>query len=319
MNYYIKENEKMKKTYNIQKENEKFYLVMDDIDSPIVLVNLDCSVIAMNKEAQKLTLFETKEANNKCYKAKYGANKPCRSSTNYICPIDHIKKEHQTISFKYEYTDEMSNKKHFEIQIKPLFNDSSEMTCFLEISHDITEYIVAQEKLEIQSKTHYHSSMHDALTLLPNRRLLMQRTNQAINRKNLANEMFGIFFIDLDHFKEINDTQGHDGGDQLLREVANRLQEAVRKSDTVARFGGDEFVIIIENDNNKKDFNSIAKKILECFLKPFKINNNEVFISCSIGISLFPLNATNTKMLFEHADTAMYKAKKQGRNQYVFY
>ncbi len=131
--------------------------------------------------------------------------------------------------------------------------------------------------------------------------------------------MFALFFIDLDHFKQINDSLGHLVGDQLLVQVAKRIQKSIRKGDTIARNGGDEFVLIVDNGDSDQHFISVAEKILELFKNPFIINHKEVFSSCSIGISIYPNNGTTVEELLKNSDAAMYDSKQAGRHQFAFY
>lgn len=164
-----------------------------------------------------------------------------------------------------------------------------------------------------------HISMHDPLTHLPNRRLLMDRIEQAIQHKSRTKEMFGIFFIDLDHFKDINDLFGHINGDKLLIEVAKRMKKVIRKGDTLSRLGGDEFILIIENGAHSIYFSKIAKKIQQLFEEPFIINEQKIMSACSIGISLFPQDGEDAELLLRNAYTAMYASKSGGRNQFQFF
>ena len=131
--------------------------------------------------------------------------------------------------------------------------------------------------------------------------------------------MMSIMFIDLDGFKSVNDNLGHNIGDLLLIEVGNRLKKCVRESDTVARMGGDEFTLILAKINTMHDAEIVARKIQDLIGQPFTINNHSIYISCSIGISIFPDHSDNEEVLIKKADNAMYQAKTQGKNAYKFY
>lgn len=161
-------------------------------------------------------------------------------------------------------------------------------------------------------------AMHDTLTGLPNRSQLTQKINQEINYAKQFKLHLAILFIDLDNFKSINDNLGHEAGDILLRQVAKRLVLCLRETDTVFRFGGDEFVIfcLIPDPEEIKD---LVDKMHYCFLSPVKIGLNNVFITVSMGISIYPKHGKNPSTLLKNADIAMYWAKKQGRNSYVVY
>jgi len=164
-----------------------------------------------------------------------------------------------------------------------------------------------------------HIAYHDALTGLPNRMLFMDRIDQAISRAQRENSHFALLFIDIDHFKAINDSMGHAAGDQLLNTVSQRLSEILRKTDTVARLGGDEFTIIIEELEEVESVVSVAKNILISLDEPVKINKKEVHISGSIGIALYPQDGETFGTLLKNSDTAMHRAKEMGRQSFQFY
>ncbi|MFW2372428.1 MAG: EAL domain-containing protein [Gammaproteobacteria bacterium] len=164
-----------------------------------------------------------------------------------------------------------------------------------------------------------HLAYLDSLTGLPNRLLFMDRLDQAISRAIRQKSIFALLFIDIDHFKVINDSMGHHAGDQLLTTVTSRLQQSVRQSDTIARLGGDEFTVIVENINQPEDVLVVTKTILSTLNEPVMIDNREVFISASIGVSVYPDDGDDLGSLLKNAETAMYKAKDHGRNNLQFY
>lgn len=159
----------------------------------------------------------------------------------------------------------------------------------------------------------------DPLTGLANRLLLMDRLSWAIDYSQRYNEMLAVMFLDLDGFKEVNDKYGHETGDVLLHSTAQRLKLYVRKTDTVARIGGDEFVIVLTQVKTVQDIESIAEKITRGFDKPFQLNDFQVYLSVSIGISICPEDGTEPKNLIKKADEAMYRVKKAGKSNYEFY
>lgn len=160
---------------------------------------------------------------------------------------------------------------------------------------------------------------YDSLTGLPNRTLLLERVNHAIHHCRRRNQSIALFFIDLDRFKRINDTLGHDIGDLLLSSVAQILKQSVREDDTVARLGGDEFVIMLEDIEGLDSVNHIAQDILNKMKQPLILNQNQVSISPSIGIAVYPIDGDNADALLKHADIAMYHAKKAGRNNFQYF
>jgi diguanylate cyclase (GGDEF)-like protein/PAS domain S-box-containing protein len=177
---------------------------------------------------------------------------------------------------------------------------------------NITDQKQAEERL-------HHLAHHDGLTDLPNRILFMDRLGQALSRVRWHMRLVAILFLDLDHFKRINDTLGHDVGDLLLKAVAERLSSCVRAGDTVARMGGDEFTIILADVAQAEDVPKVAQKIIDAIAKPFLLAGHELFVTTSMGISLFPDDGQDVQTLLKNADAAMYRAKEQGRNHYQHY
>ncbi|SMC97843.1 PocR ligand-binding domain-containing protein [Sporomusa malonica] len=159
---------------------------------------------------------------------------------------------------------------------------------------------------------------HDHLTGLPNRRLLDDRLSVAIAQAKRENELIAVIFLDLDNFKPVNDTYGHDAGDELLQQLANRIVSTVRAGDTVSRIGGDEFVVILPKVKTKVEAEQLAVRLLEACRKPFIIRENKVFVSASIGVSIFPDDGMDISELVRTADIAMYHSKRKGRNRICF-
>lgn len=159
----------------------------------------------------------------------------------------------------------------------------------------------------------------DPLTGLPNRRLFYKRLDALVEPGLRKQGAFAVMLVDLDHFKQVNDTLGHGAGDLLLLEVAIRMQARIRELDTVARLGGDEFGIILLGLQSASQAASVAQKLLSGLLEPFELEGHKVTISASLGIGLCPQDATDTADIVRCADTAMYAAKHAGRNQFLFY
>lgn len=180
------------------------------------------------------------------------------------------------------------------------------------ICRDITARKEAQEQLQ-------HMAHHDMLTDLPNRLTFTDRLTQAKALAKRQKQFLALLFLDLDRFKMINDTLGHAVGDMMLQEIANRLQSCVREVDTVSRFGGDEFVVMLVNPKTTDDIERIATQILKKLAQPMIIAGNELFITSSIGVSIFPSDESDTDELIKKADVAMYQAKAHGRNNCQFY
>lgn len=183
---------------------------------------------------------------------------------------------------------------------------------FIGIVRDITERRAAEAKI-------MHLANHDTLTNLPNRNLVQDRIQQAIARAQRANSRFAVMFIDLDKFKVINDSLGHDIGDLLLQTVAQRLTESLRTGDTVGRQGGDEFIVLLDSLNTPEDAALVAHKMLLSLAAPYQLNGYELYTSASIGIAVYPQDGDNVETLLKNSDTAMYHAKDNGRSNYQFF
>ena len=178
------------------------------------------------------------------------------------------------------------------------------------------------KELEIATAQAYKLAQHDILTGLPNRSLLNQRLKQIISLAQRDGRHVGCLFLDFDHFKRINDTLGHDAGDQLLQAIAQRLISAVRESDTVARLGGDEFVVVLpglDPDQAAYEVMAVLSRVRESFMAPFRLSDQMPTLTCSIGVAMYPIDAADGGNLIKQADTAMYAAKDAGRNAYRFY
>jgi len=177
---------------------------------------------------------------------------------------------------------------------------------------DITDLIKLEEKIK-------HQATHDSLTSLPNRALFNDRLSQIIKSSKRNNKKFALLFIDLDQFKKINDSLGHDIGDKVLKIASSRLERSIRADDTLARLGGDEFTIILKNIVDISDISKVCFKIIQEIKKPIFVDEHTLYISASIGISRYPKDAENEKDLIKYADIAMYKAKDDGRDGFEYF
>lgn len=201
---------------------------------------------------------------------------------------------------------------HVIINISVSVDKEHQKTHFIFVYTDITALKSAENELRIMAN-------YDYLTSLPNRTLLLDRIEHAIAASRRQKYSIGLFFIDLDRFKQVNDSLGHECGDLLLKEVSKRLVSSLRAEDTLARIGGDEFVVLIERFHSNSELAAIAQKFIDLVQQPFTLNNNVVSIGASIGISLYPNDADDSEDLFRNADVAMYHAKQLGRNNYQFF
>ncbi|MDB2562289.1 EAL domain-containing protein [Sulfurimonas sp.] len=212
----------------------------------------------------------------------------------------------------------------------PYFDDKGKYLGYRGMDIDISERKSLELRLEGYSKSLedevrlrtqdlQYQAHHDALTELPNRVLFNDRLEHAIQNTKRTQTKVALLFLDLDHFKEINDSLGHDVGDIVLKEVTRRLHKIVRAEDSIARLGGDEFSIILEELSQAQDASFVAQKILDILAEPIIVEQDTLYISSSIGISIYPNDGDSTQNLLKFADSAMYKAKNEGRNNYQFY
>ena len=201
---------------------------------------------------------------------------------------------------------------YIQISGRPVFDALGKFKGYRGIAKDVTERIVAEERIQ-------YLAYHDGLTTLPNRASFSQILNHGINRARRYNNGLAVLFIDLDRFKNINDTLGHEAGDALLQEVGKRLKDCVRQSDTVARLGGDEFVILLEDLSEPGWAATVAGKILSTIVKPFQMLGQEFRVTTSIGLSIYPEDGEDEQTLMKKADIAMYHAKEEGKNNFQFH
>jgi diguanylate cyclase (GGDEF)-like protein/PAS domain S-box-containing protein len=187
--------------------------------------------------------------------------------------------------------------------------DSHDIVEFVSVSRDISERRRAEEQIEYQA-------YHDALTGLPNRLLFRDRLTIALAQAKRQRTQLAVMFLDLDRFKYVNDTLGHSLGDELLRNVADRLRSVLREGDTIARMGGDEFTVLLSDVRTAEDAAKTAQKLLETVAQPTRVDGHELYVTTSIGIALFPDDGDNAEMLLKNADGAMYRAKEIGRSSY---
>jgi diguanylate cyclase (GGDEF)-like protein/PAS domain S-box-containing protein len=199
-----------------------------------------------------------------------------------------------------------------ENSVSPLRNKEGKIIGFRAVSRDVTEHKQYEQKLA-------EMATHDSLTGLPNRTLLSDRLTMGLALSRRSGNKLAVLMLDLDKFKAINDTMGHAVGDELLKAVAERLTSVTRKSDTIARIGGDEFVLVLPQVSQPTNASRLAQRILNVFREPLIFDGHQLNITTSIGIAVYPEDGKDIEILLKNADTAMYRAKEQGRDAYRFY
>ncbi|KTD57725.1 sensor domain-containing protein [Legionella shakespearei] len=233
-------------------------------------------------------------------------------------PIDVYKAMWDKLSNGHEWRGELLNKnkngEHFWVSaiISPMRNDDDETTHYLAVMEDVSQKKSYEEMLKYQAT-------YDNLTNLPNRVFGVNKLERAISKAHLGKRKLAVLFLDLDEFKQINDSMGHAAGDLLLKALSERYQTIIRQTDTLARLGGDEFMLIVEHLNHTADAERIAKKCQEACFKPFMIESRELSIASSIGIAIFPDHGRDAKTLMRNADTAMYQSKMKGKNSWTVF
>ncbi len=293
--------------------------VIDGASDPVITIDLDYNILLINAAAGKIMGVDPQEARKqKCYKVFHKNDLPCRDK-RFPCPVQHIQESGRPVTLLHNPLHGNNINNTFELEVSPLKDKVDSLCGIIEVARDISDRLRIEEELRESKTRFYKLAHHDILTGLPNRLLFRDRLERAV-AKSLRNEsLIAIMFMDLDRFKHVNDTLGHDTGDRLLIEVSKRLTSQCRKSDTVARLSGDEFIFMLDDITNPRDVAGIAKKIMTAIVEPIQIEAHRLFISTSIGISIYPLDAEDMDQVIKCADQALYRAKGEGRNTFKFY
>ena len=292
------------------KEQENAGAILKAIEDSVVVINKQGLVEYMNPAAEKMLAYSLTNAKSLPFSAIYEVVEKNSIRIFYDNnALDNREKKQPVVQVirnrhNEEYAVRFSSREVFAE------NGSSEGVVY--VFSDLTEVINVNKKIAF-------IAAHDVLTGLPNRSLLRNLMEQAIKNANREGMGFSVLFIDLDGFKKINDAMGHANGDFLLQEVARQLRKQVRESDTISRWGGDEFIIMLDKLVSPSDVTGVAEQIKDTLSQAFMVDRQEVFVTASIGISLFPEDGDEVDVLLEKADTAMYNVKKSGRNNVCFY
>ncbi len=298
---------------NIREENEerivdsarKFITLFNSINDAVFIHDLEGNFLEVNEVACRRLGYSRDE---------FFEMSPREIDSPEYAPLveERIKKlkEKGAVFFETEHVTKGGKKIPVELNSKVI--DYEGQKAILSVARDITERKQAEKK--IKELVYY-----DPLTGLPNRRLLDDRFKMALASAERNSNIVAVAMMDLDDFKDVNDSLGHTVGDKLLKEAANRLEKILRRTDTVARLGGDEFILLIPSVKNRKAMEAVAKKILPLFRKPFKLNGQRINSTISIGIALYPNDGKTKEELTKRADTAMYRTKEKGKNSYYFY
>jgi diguanylate cyclase (GGDEF)-like protein/PAS domain S-box-containing protein len=284
--------------------------IVDSSDDAIVGKTLDGIIVSWNSGAEHIYGYTAEEVLGRPVSLLIPPDPDGKDETPSI--LERIRQGERIASYETVYRRKDGSLIDISLTISPVRNYTGKIIGASSISRDITERKKMEEIIRRQA-------YHDALTGLPNRMLFFDHLTLEIAVANRNRKKIAVMFMDLDNFKKINDTLGHIVGDKLLKEAANRLKACVREADTIARIGGDEFSILLADIIQPGDAVVISNKILESFKVPYVINEHEIHISTSIGISIYPQDGKQIDDLMKNADTAMYQAKEKGRNNFQFY
>jgi PAS domain S-box-containing protein len=305
----------------LRESEGKYRVLFDEAADSIAIIDTEGHLLDVNKRFEEESGWSREEMIGKNVFTLGLLMKP--SVEKAVYHLSRLLNDIEPPIFEIEGVDRKGAIVPYELRATPI-RKGGKTVAVQAILRNITERRQSEEKIIAMA-------YYDALTELPNRYLFKDRLKQAIIAAKQYKRLVAILFLDLDNFKRVNDTLGHEMGDQLLQSVSERLVNFVRRSDTiarvseseladtVARLGGDEFTILLTEIAHIEDAAKVAQRILELFSKPFKISDNELFISSSIGISIYPDNGDDIDALLKNADTAMYHAKDQGRNNFQFY
>jgi diguanylate cyclase (GGDEF)-like protein/PAS domain S-box-containing protein len=282
--------------------------VYETSSEAMMVMNADRLIIAINPAFTEITGYSEEEAIGK-------NSNILRSEEHDQALYDEMWEQADTAGkWQGESWDKRKNGEIYPkwLTINTIFDDSSAVQHYVALFTDITERKLAEQTI-------WQQANYDRLTGLPNRQMFHDRMDQEIKKSHRAGLPLALIFLDLDRFKEVNDTLGHDMGDVLLKEAAYRLTSCVRETDTVARLGGDEFTIILGELDDTRNVERVTQDILRKLSAPFQLGNDMAYISASIGITLYPEDASTTDVLLKNADQAMYAAKNKGRNRYHYF
>ncbi|MBW9257152.1 MAG: EAL domain-containing protein [Candidatus Thiodiazotropha sp. (ex. Lucinisca nassula)] len=303
----------------LDKEKNFLQHIIDGVRDPIMVIGSDLEVLRLNRSA--IESADELGIDNISLTIKHLSENSKIEPINHDCLIQLKDILNNGASHKImHHCQSMSGEQRtYEVIASPLTDNQQQVIGVIEASRDISDHLDLLKELKESQLNYAYLAHHDALTGLPNRVLFNDRLEQAILVAKRNEKKLAVLFIDLDGFKHINDSFDHSFGDEVLKSVALRLKNLVREDDTIARMGGDEFIIILNGISHSQDAGIVAQKILELFIDPFNIQDQTVFLGASIGISIYPKHGNNIEDLVKKADTAMYRAKDEGRKTFQYY
>lgn len=288
-------------------ETRLFGAILIASPDPIYVLDLEGKFIYANKATADLFSLKTE-----AIIGKSTFDLGFSFASDFQHNLDKVVADQSAYRGRFVHTFASGHGEKFEYTLAPVLDEQGNSEATVCISRDITQQALAEEQI-------LYNAQHDLLTGLPNRRLFMDRLEQEVKHITRSSLPLAVLFMDLDGFKEVNDTLGHDAGDRLLCEVAERLAECVRNDDSIARLGGDEFAVILAGAKQRLGVQRVAQTIIDAIATPFHIARQPVQISVSVGITFYPQDASSPVALLQAADQAMYRAKKSGSNRMCFH
>lgn len=301
------------RTQELERSREFLKTILDSLNDEVLIIDVKTRTIDGVNAAflNAHHLCEEDVIGRKCHEITHHQPKACMPPDD-TCPLLETVATGRYAAAEHVHFDARGNKQYVEISSSPIRDGDGRITRIAHVSRDITERKLVTERIE-------HIALHDTLTGLPNRTLFFDRLNQVIDISKRNEYIFAVLYIDLDDFKTINDTFGHEAGDQLLQEVSKILTSITRRSDTIARMGGDEFVGICCMIKSPDDAEVVAKKIIANLSRPYELKGQRCTIGVSIGSSIYPRDGEDAETLLKKADGAMYQVKKSGKGGYLSY
>jgi diguanylate cyclase (GGDEF)-like protein/PAS domain S-box-containing protein len=291
---------------NLRQSEERYRTIIENIGDGYYEVNLKGDITFLNDASMRIIGLSRSEIEGRNFK-NYATGEDAATIFSVFQQVYLTGLPFRGLSWRIIRPD--SIEQHLEVSVSLIRDAAAQPTGFRGIIHDITERRRAEKAIQ-------HMAYHDPLTGLPNRLLFYDRFSQILAHARRNHEHFAVIMLDLDKFKEINDRFGHGTGDQLLRAVAERLTSQMREGDTVARFGGDEFLLLLPGMKHVHDFEPLGKKVLQVFQQHFHLSDRTLHVVCSIGVAVYPDDGTDRDTLFQKADLAMYRAKAAGGNRW---
>jgi diguanylate cyclase (GGDEF)-like protein/PAS domain S-box-containing protein len=293
-----------------QRSEARLRLFVDSVhDYAICMLDAEGRVASWNEGAAKLMGYEAGQIMGESFARFYPAEDVARGRPGVTLSISASKGRHEEEGWRVRRDGQQL---WMAETLTALRDEHGGLTGYGYIAHDLTARRQAEDRLR-------HMVHHDSLTGLPNRILFNDRLQQAMYEAGRHERLVGVAFMDLDQFKQVNDTLGHDAGDELLKRVSERLKAVVRIGDTVARLSGDEFGFVLADMGHVDDGSRVAQKILDALGQPFLVAGRDLFVTASLGMTIYPFDDGKVEGLLKNADIAMYRAKERGKNTYQFY